>query len=84
MTAGFNYYRALRTDIPYVKTFQDRKIKVPVLTVGGRYGVGDRLHAAIADEAADLQGVIAENTGHFVAEEDPDFFCTQVEGFLSA
>jgi pimeloyl-ACP methyl ester carboxylesterase len=84
MTAGFNYYRALRTDIPYVQTFERRKIEVPVLTIGGRYGVGDKLHAAIAKEADNLQGVIAENTGHFVAEEDPDFFCAQLERFLSA
>ena len=36
MTAGFNYYRALRTDIPYVETLRSKKIAVPVLTIAGR------------------------------------------------
>jgi pimeloyl-ACP methyl ester carboxylesterase len=84
MTAGFNYYRALRTDIPYVATLRDRRIAVPVLTIGGRYSVGDKLHAALVEETDDLQGVIAENAGHFVAEEDPEFFCAQLERFLTA
>ena len=65
-------------------TFQGKKISVPVLTVGRRYGVGDRLNAAMVKEAGNVQGVIAENAGHFVAEEDPEFFCEQIERFLSA
>ena len=36
MTAGFNYYRALRTDIPNVETLRSKKIAVPVLTIAGR------------------------------------------------
>ena len=36
MTAGFNYYRALRTDIPYVEMLRSKKIAVPVLTIAGR------------------------------------------------
>jgi hypothetical protein len=34
--------------------------------------------------ADNLVGLIAENSGHFVAEEDPEFFCTTLERFLSA
>ena len=84
LTAGFSYYRALRTDIPYAETLRSKKIAVPVLTVAGHYGVGEKLHAAISKEADDVQGVIAENAGHFVAEEDPEFFCEQVERFCTA
>jgi pimeloyl-ACP methyl ester carboxylesterase len=84
MTAGFNYYRALRADIPYAETLRSKKIAVPVLTIAGRYGVGEKLHTAISEEADDVQGVIAENTGHFVAEEDPKFFCEQIERFCTA
>ena len=75
--------RALRTDIPYAETLRSKKIAVPVLTIAGRYGVGEKLHAAISKEADDVQGVIAENTGHFVAEEDPEFFCEQIERFCT-
>ena len=84
MTAGFNYYRALRIDIPYAATLRTTKIAVPVLTIAGRYGVGEKLHAAVVKEADDVQGAIAENAGHFVAEEDPEFFCGQLERFLTS
>jgi pimeloyl-ACP methyl ester carboxylesterase len=84
MTAGFNYYRALRTDIPYAETLRSKKIAIPVLTIAGRYGVGEKLHTAVSKEADDVQGVIAENPGHFVAEEDSEFFCEQIERFCSA
>jgi pimeloyl-ACP methyl ester carboxylesterase len=84
MTAGFNYYRALRVDIPYVKALEATKITVPVLTIAGRHGVGDGLHTALLPTADNLVGLIAENSGHFVAEEDPEFFCTTLERFLSA
>jgi pimeloyl-ACP methyl ester carboxylesterase len=84
MTAGFNYYRALRTDIPYAESLRSKKIAVPVLTIAGRYGVGEKLYAAVVKEASVVQGVIAENAGHFVAEEDPEFFCGQIERFCTA
>jgi pimeloyl-ACP methyl ester carboxylesterase len=83
MTAGFNYYRALREDAPYVAALRGRKLRMPVMVIAGRYGVGDKLAEALRDEAADLTSVIAENSGHFVAEEVPDFFCNKLEGFLA-
>ncbi|MGH6866989.1 MAG: alpha/beta fold hydrolase [Methyloceanibacter sp.] len=38
----------------------------------------------LVDEVENLQGVIAESAGHFVAEEDPEFFCGELERFLAA
>lgn len=83
MTAGFNYYRALREDARLVATLRGRKLRMPVMAIAGRYGVSDKLAEALRDEAADLTSVIAENSGHFVAEEVPDFFCDKVESFLA-
>jgi pimeloyl-ACP methyl ester carboxylesterase len=31
-----------------------------------------------------LRSVIVDDSGHFVADEAPELFCAQVEGFLSA
>lgn len=84
MTAGFNLYRALPKDAELVASFGERKLAIPVLMIGGRHSVGDRLAAAMQSRATKLESVIAEESGHFVAEEEPAFFCNQLRRFLSA
>ena len=84
MTAGFNYYRTLRDDATLASSFEGRILNMPILAIGGRHGVGTKLADALRKPAANLTDVIAEDSGHFVAEEAPDFFCDQVERFLAA
>jgi pimeloyl-ACP methyl ester carboxylesterase len=84
MTAGFNYYRALRDDAATVASFGDKALGLPVLAIGGRYGVGSKLADALRQRTRDLRSVIADGSGHFVAEEVPDLFCTEVEKFLAS
>lgn len=82
MTAGFNYYRTLKDDASLVKSFQNEKLLMPVLAISGRHGVGDKLPKALKTEAINLQNIIIENSGHFVAEEAPDTFNSIVLKFL--
>lgn len=82
MTAGFNLYRALREDAQLVVTLRGKELSMPVMTVAGRFSVGNRLAEAIREEAPHLISVIAD-CGHFVAEEVPDFFCSRLEAFLT-
>ncbi|SFL54220.1 alpha/beta fold hydrolase [Methylorubrum salsuginis] len=84
MTAGFNLYRTLPQDAELIASFGERKLDIPVLTIGGRYSVGNRLAAAMRPRATKLESVIAQESGHFVPEEEPTFFCDQVARFLSA
>jgi pimeloyl-ACP methyl ester carboxylesterase len=84
MTAGFNYYRALRDDAALAASFAGRTLDMPILAIGGRHGVGAKLADALRKQASNLTAVIAEDSGHFVAEEVPDFFCDQVERFLAS
>lgn len=84
MKAGFNYYRALREDAPLVATLRGRKLSMPIMTIGGQYGVGTKLAEALKDEATNLTSVVAKDSGHFVAEEVPDFFVEHVQKFLAA
>jgi pimeloyl-ACP methyl ester carboxylesterase len=37
MTAGFNYYRALRGDAELAASFEGRRLDMPVLAIGGRH-----------------------------------------------
>jgi pimeloyl-ACP methyl ester carboxylesterase len=84
MTAGFNYYRALPDDARLALSFDGRTLDMPILAIGGRHGVGTKLADALRKQAGNLTAVIAEDSGHFVAEEAPDFFCDQVERFLAS
>jgi len=83
MTAGFAYYRALRDDAALAASFEGRRMEMPVLAIGGRYGVETKLADALSKQATKLTAVIAEDSGHFVVEEAPDFFCDQLERFLA-
>lgn len=84
MTAGFNYYRALKDDAAAAAFLKGRKLEMPVLAIAGQYGVGERLADALRVQATNFRSVIVEHSGHFVADEAPEQFCAQLEGFLSA
>lgn len=84
MTAGFNYYRALPEDAKFVATQAGRKFTMPILTVAGKYGVSDKLYQAMVRKADDLKGEIAENSGHFVPEEEPVWLAEQILNFAHA
>jgi pimeloyl-ACP methyl ester carboxylesterase len=84
MTAGFNYYRGLKEDALFAETFRARKLKMPVLAIAGKFGVGDKLADALSKESDQLTRVIALDSGHFVVEESPEFFVKEVSQFLAA
>lgn len=84
MTAGFNYYRALREDAALATSFGERRLNMPVLTIAGRHSVGARLSEGLQGRAQNLTSLIAEDSGHFVAEEAPEYFCERVSQFLSS
>ncbi|MBS0351761.1 MAG: alpha/beta hydrolase [Proteobacteria bacterium] len=83
MTAGFNYYRALKDDAALVNTFANEKLSMPVLAISGRHGVGDKLGEALKNQTTSLKTVIVEDSGHFVAEESPKEFQSIVLQFLN-
>lgn len=82
MKAGFNYYRTLRDDAALAATLTDRRLPMPVMAIGGRYGVGDKLADALATQCDRLTRRIAEDSGHFVVEESPEFFGSELSRFL--
>ncbi|MEP9351408.1 alpha/beta hydrolase [Xanthobacter sp. KR7-225] len=83
MTAGFNYYRALRQDGPFAETLRGKPLAMPVMTISGEYGVANLLPDALAGEAQDLTSDVVPECGHFVVEEAPDFLCERLERFLA-
>lgn len=83
MTAGFNYYRALREDAAFAAPLRGTRLAMPVMAVTGRHGVGTKLAEALASEADPLVQVVIEESGHFVAEEAPDQFFAALDSFLA-
>ncbi len=54
---------------------------MPVLAMSGAYGVGEQLSKALINTTS-LQTVIFKDSGHFVAEEDPQEFNRTVMKFF--
>ena len=83
MTAGFNYYRALKDDVALAQTFANKKLAMPVLAITGQYSAGTKLADALAPQAPQLSRVIIADSGHFVAEEQPTAFIEAVRDFIA-
>lgn len=84
MTAGFNYYRTLPEDAHFVASLPTRKLVMPVLAIGGDHGVGTKLADVLRPDTEKLIGILAKDSGHFVAEETPEFFHESIQQFLFA
>lgn len=83
MTAGFNYYRAVPQDIADTKTFREagRMLTMPILVYGGDPDTRGRGLTALeswARIATNVTGGVAENCGHWIPEERPDFVASEV------
>jgi pimeloyl-ACP methyl ester carboxylesterase len=83
MTAGFNYYRAVPQDIADNTAFRaaGRKLDMPILVYGGDPATRGRGMTALeswARVASKVSGGVAENCGHWIPEERPDFVAAEV------
>lgn len=82
LAAGFDYYRAFSVSAEQNRQ-QLRKLKVPVMAVGGEYAVGESMRAVAAALAADEVGkvVVIPGCGHYIPEEQPVVVVKLLEGF---
>ena len=85
MRAGFNFYRAMRQDILDNEAFiAAGKLRMPVLCYGGGHGRG-RGQSAIESwrrVADDVRGGVADNCGHWIPEERPEWVVEQLLSFF--
>lgn len=86
MRAGFNLYRATPQDVKDNEAFVAQgKLKMPILCWGGAHGRG-RGMAAIESwrrVAEDVRGGVAEDCGHWIPEERPDWTVEQLRAFFN-
>lgn len=72
MRAGFEYYRALFTNVEQTKEDMRTPLAMPVLTLGGAASFGPVLEREWPKHATDVRSEILPEAGHWLPEERPD------------
>ena len=89
MRAGFEYYRAIPQDAIQNQNYSKTKLTMPVLALGGGYVplFGGNITMPIVYGmkilAQNVQGIIVPNSGHYIAEEQPDVVVKLLNNFFS-
>ena len=83
MRAGFEYYRAIFTDIDHNKENAKTKLPMPVLALGGERGFRNAPLHSMRELAAEVRGGVVERAGHWIAEERPDYLIEQFTTFFA-
>ncbi len=71
LRAGFEYYRALFTNIEQTKEDAQTPLDMPMLTLGGAASFGEFVEQAWANYASDIEADVIPEAGHFVPEDQP-------------
>jgi len=84
MRAGFEYYRAFPIDAEQIKEYSKAKLPMPVLALGGEYSFGSAALDSMKSLATDVHGGIVPLSGHWIAEEQPEFLIEQLVNFFGS
>ena len=82
MTAGFNYYRTALDDAKYNQANFKGKLQMPVLAIGGEKSLGEGVAASLKLVAENVESTVIKDSGHFIAEEQPEELTKQVLTFF--
>jgi pimeloyl-ACP methyl ester carboxylesterase len=83
LRASFGWYRALDETIAQDAERKTRRLTLPVLAIGGEFSFGEHVAEALRLVADDVQGLVIEGAGHFVAEEAPAELLEALTAFLA-
>jgi pimeloyl-ACP methyl ester carboxylesterase len=88
MRAGFEYYRAIPQDLIQNENYSKTNLTMPVLALGAGYipAFGGNPNTAAENGmkmlAQNVTGIIVQNSGHFIQEEQPDVVVKQLNNFF--
>lgn len=82
MHAGLEYYRSIYKDIDDNKIFAQHKLTMPVLALGGQFGLGMTAYMSMKFYATNVSGGIIKDSGHFIAEEKPKELADKLAAFF--
>ena len=75
------YYRAVIEDMRQNEALFARRLRLPVLALGGDGGSAPTLHEAMRSLGEDVRGGLVANSGHYIPEEQPDALAQQLTEF---
>ena len=76
-------YRAAFKTIDQTTPLKKRKVKIPILAIGGEKAVGAKVAEMLEAVAEDVTGGVIYNCGHFIPEEQPAEFMRLFEKFAA-
>jgi pimeloyl-ACP methyl ester carboxylesterase len=81
--ASFAIYRALDATIAQNRHRKARRLRMPVLGIGGAKSLGDQVAATMQLAADDVQTLVIPGCGHHPPEEAPEETLAALTGFLA-
>ena len=82
LAASIGYYRTPEADARSVESRARSPIDVPVLTVGGRFGMGTAVAECFATVARDVTHQQMDAAGHYPVEQQPEIANASIVSFL--
>lgn len=83
LRAGFEYYRAIFTDVEHNHENAKTRLKMPVLALGGDRGFRGMTLASMQLLAENVRGGVIEHCGHWIPEEKPEYLTEQLLSFFA-
>ena len=84
MRAGFAQFTAFSTDAADNKVFEQVKLTIPVLAVGGEKSFGALQAVIMRHVATNVQEAVVPRSGHWLMEESPVYTVNLVRQFLDS
>jgi pimeloyl-ACP methyl ester carboxylesterase len=83
LRGSFEFYRAWGPTTAQNEERRARRLRLPVLAIGGAESAGEGVAATMRLVADDVQGVVLAGSGHWVAEQAPEDLLAALTAFLA-
>jgi pimeloyl-ACP methyl ester carboxylesterase len=84
LRGSFGFYRAQWATADQNTDRAKQRLTLPVLAMGGAESTADRIGPLMSMVADDVQNVVINDAGHWVAEQSPEQLVTVLTSFLNA
>lgn len=83
LPGSFGFYRDLDATLAQNEIRKARKLRTPVLAIGGERSYGAHVGEAMTSLTESVEGVVVPGAGHWLAEEAPEALLAALKPFLS-
>jgi pimeloyl-ACP methyl ester carboxylesterase len=83
LRGSFGFYRALDTTLAQNGQRKSQPLTMPVLAIGGAKSWGEEVGNGMKSAADDVQSVVIDGVGHWVAEQAPEEMLAALTEFLA-